>query len=170
VIVLVLGGTRSGKSEIAERIAADTGEPVTFVATATVTDPDMANRVEAHRARRPRTWRTVECADALVEVVAHTEGTVLVDSLGPWVAQAPEMSVDRAGLLTALMQRRDPTVIVSEEVGLSVHPSTDAGRRFADALGALNAAVARVADQVLLVVAGRALFLPATDDVPAERG
>jgi adenosyl cobinamide kinase/adenosyl cobinamide phosphate guanylyltransferase len=160
VITLVLGGTRSGKSEVAERIAAEAGEPVTFVATATVTDPDMAARVEAHRARRPPSWDTVECGDELIDVMAHTEGTVLVDSLGPWVAQARDMSVDRAGLVTALTQRRAPTVIVSEEVGLSVHPSTEAGRRFADALGALNTAVASVADQVLLVVAGRALSLP----------
>ena len=160
MITLVLGGTRSGKSEVAERIAAEVGGPVTFVATVTVTDPDMAGRVEAHRARRPSSWDTVECGHELVDTVAQTEGTVLVDSLGPWVAQAPDMNVDGAGLVAALMQRRDPAVVVSEEVGLSVHPSTEAGRRFADALGALNAAVARVADEVLLVVAGRALSLP----------
>jgi len=165
VIVLVLGGTRSGKSEIAERVAADLGEPVTFVATAAVTDPGMAARVEAHRARRPSTWPTIECGEDLPEVVAGTVGTVLVDSLGTWVARTLEMRVDARGLVTALTDRRAHTVVVSEEVGLSVHAPTDAGRQFTDALGDLNVAVAEAADRVLLVVAGRALPLAPVDDV-----
>jgi adenosyl cobinamide kinase/adenosyl cobinamide phosphate guanylyltransferase len=169
VIALVLGGTRSGKSEVAEWIAGGLGEPVTFLATATVTDPDMAARVEAHRARRPPTWRTVECGDDLADVVAEVDGTVLVDSLGTWVAQAPGMRVDGERLVTALTARRDSSVVVSEEVGLSVHATTEAGRRFADALGALNIMVARVADRALLVVAGRALPLPVVDDAIGER-
>jgi adenosyl cobinamide kinase/adenosyl cobinamide phosphate guanylyltransferase len=169
VIALVLGGTRSGKSEVAEWIAGGLGEPVTFLATATVTDPDMAARVEAHRARRPPTWRTVECGDDLADVVAEVDGTVLVDSLGTWVAQAPGMRVDGERLVTALTERRDSSVVVSEEVGLSVHAPTEAGRRFADALGALNIMVARVADRALLVVVGRALPLPVVDDALGER-
>jgi adenosyl cobinamide kinase/adenosyl cobinamide phosphate guanylyltransferase len=169
VIALVLGGTRSGKSEVAERIAGGLGEPVTFLATATVTDPDMAARVEAHRARRPPTWRTVECGDDLPDVMAEVDGTVLVDSLGTWVAQAHEMRVDGERLVTALTERRDSSVVVSEEVGLSVHAPTEAGRRFADALGALNIMLARVADRALLVVAGRALPLPVVDDALGER-
>ena len=165
MIVLVLGGTRSGKSEIAERIAADLGEPVTFVATAAVTDPGMAARVEAHRARRPATWPTIECGEDLPEVVAGTDRTVLVDSLGTWVARAPEMRVDASGLVAALTGRGAHAVVVSEEVGLSVHAPTDVGRQFTDALGDLNVAVAEAADRVLLVVAGRALPLAPVDDV-----
>jgi len=168
MIVLVLGGTRSGKSDIAEVIAADLGAPVTFVATAAVTDPGMAARVEVHRARRPSTWPTIECGDDLPEVVAGTDGTVLVDSLGTWVARAPEMRVDASGLVAALTGRGAHTVVVSEEVGLSVHAPTEAGREFTDALGDLNVAVAEVADRVLLVVAGRALSLAAVDDVLRE--
>ena len=55
--------------------------------------------------------------------------------------------------------RDGDTVVVSEEVGLGVHPSTAAGQQFRDALGELNQAVAGVADEVVLVVAGRALRL-----------
>ena len=170
MIVLVLGGTRSGKSEIAERIAAGLGEPVTFVATAAITDPGMAARVEAHRARRPSTWATIECSDDLPEVVAGTDGTVLVDSLGTWVARAPAMRVDASGLVDALTGRGASTVVVSEEVGLAVHAPTEAGRQFTDALGDLNAAVAAVADRALLVVAGRAVALAPVDDVFPKDG
>jgi adenosyl cobinamide kinase/adenosyl cobinamide phosphate guanylyltransferase len=112
----------------------------------------------------------VECGDDLPDIVAKADGTVLVDSLGTWVTQAPGMQVDGERLVTALRERRDSSVVVSEEVGLSVHAPTEAGRRFADALGALNTRVATVADRALLVVAGRALPLPAVDDALGQPG
>jgi adenosyl cobinamide kinase/adenosyl cobinamide phosphate guanylyltransferase len=88
------------------------------------------------------------------------EGIVLVDSLGPWVA-AHAGRVPTGALCTALTERAGPTFVVSEEVGLGVHPMTDTGRRFRDELGTVNQAVATLADRVLLVVAGRALPLDA---------
>ena len=83
----------------------------------------------------------------------------MVDALGTWVAGLPEFAVDAEGLCATLRARKaqGSTVVVSEEVGLGVHPFTTAGGRFRDALGSLNRAVADVADEVLLVVAGRAL-------------
>ena len=86
-------------------------------------------------------------------------GAVLVDSLTTWVAAAPGFDVDGDGLCAALAGRPDEVVVVSDEVGLGVHPSTETGRRFRDCLGVLNQAVAEVADRVLLVVAGRVLPL-----------
>jgi adenosyl cobinamide kinase/adenosyl cobinamide phosphate guanylyltransferase len=161
VITLVLGGARSGKSEVAERLAAD-GRGVVYVATATVPegDADMAARVDAHRRRRPASWHTVECgADLVGAVRADVESTLLVDSLGTWVAAVDGFAVDAGALCDALQMRRGDAIVVSEEVGLGVHPSSDAGRRFRDALGALNRAVADAADRVLLVVAGQVLPL-----------
>ena len=163
MITLVLGGTRSGKSEVAEALAAVAPPPVTYVATGVATDPDMAARIAAHRARRPPAWATVE-ADAgapLPEVLGGLDGTVLVDSLGTWVAGFPDLAPDTAGLERALRARaeRGDTFVVSEEVGLGVHAPTAPGRRFADSLGTLNRTVADLADDVLLVVAGRVLPL-----------
>jgi adenosyl cobinamide kinase/adenosyl cobinamide phosphate guanylyltransferase len=132
---------------------------VTVLATAVVGDDDMAARVAVHRARRPQHWTTVETGPDLVGALGAAEGTALVDALGTWLAGAPGMTVDHAALCDALATRTGPTVVVSDEVGLGVHPTTEAGRRFRDALGELNATVARVADEVLLVVAGRALRL-----------
>jgi adenosylcobinamide kinase / adenosylcobinamide-phosphate guanylyltransferase len=159
VIVLVLGGARSGKSAYAERVAARLPGPVTYVATAEVSDPDMADRVAAHRARRPLEWRTLEDVDDLSRSVAGLPGTVLIDSLGTWTAGAPGFQPDAGALCEVLRQRQGDTVIVSEEAGLGVHPSSDAGRRFRDALGVVNQSVAAVADDVVLVVAGRPLHL-----------
>jgi adenosyl cobinamide kinase/adenosyl cobinamide phosphate guanylyltransferase len=161
MITLVVGGARSGKSEVAERLARGVGGPVTFVATGTATDPEMATRIEAHRARRPAEWRTVELGEGvdLVGTVASLEATVLIDALGSWVARAPDMRVDAAALVEAVRARAGSTILVTDEVGLSVHAPTDAGRRFADALGALNTAVAAAADRAVLVVAGRVVPL-----------
>jgi adenosyl cobinamide kinase/adenosyl cobinamide phosphate guanylyltransferase len=175
LITLVLGGTRSGKSQVAEDLVAGRqatlGGQVTYVATGRASDDDMAARIAAHRARRPATWATVETGAGggagggpdLPALLAGLTGHVLVDSLGTWVAADGELSPDVPALCAALGTRaRDgggDTVLVSEEVGLGVHPATEVGRRFADALGELNRAVADVADRVLLVVAGRVLPL-----------
>lgn len=161
MITLVLGGARSGKSAVAEARASRGGEPVTYVATAMVdpADPDHVARIEAHQARRDPAWVTREAGADLAAVLRSVTGTVLVDSLGTWVTAADDLAPDVDGLCAAIAERAGDTVIVSEEVGLGVHPSSELGRRFRDVLGAVNLAVAGVADEVLLVVAGRVLPL-----------
>ena len=84
---------------------------------------------------------------------------MLVDSLGTWLTGHDDLDADVEGLSAALRARTGDSVVVSEEVGLGVHPSSELGRRFRDALGEVNTAVAAVADGVLLVVAGRVLPL-----------
>lgn len=168
-ITLVLGGTRSGKSEVAEArcvaLGAGPDAPVTYLATyrppaGSAPDPDMAGRIAAHAARRPAHWRTVEVGAALAPALAEAHGAVLVDSLGTWVATSADPDpAPLVAALTARAARGEPTVVVSEEVGMGVHPPTEVGRRFADALGRVNRAVADVADEVVLVVAGRTLDL-----------
>ena len=158
MIALVLGGARSGKSAVAETLAARAAAPVTYLATAVATDDDMAARIAAHRARRPPSWRTVEEGVAVPAVLRDLTGTVVLDALGGWVAATIE-AVDADGLCSALSARAGDTVVVSEEVGMGVHPSTEVGRRFRDALGELNQRVAVLADSVMLVVAGRVLPL-----------
>jgi adenosyl cobinamide kinase/adenosyl cobinamide phosphate guanylyltransferase len=165
VIALILGGASSGKSAVAERLVATLPEPVTYLATwiPDPSDADMVARVEAHRARRPPHWTTRAAGTDLAGALSDTAGTVLLDALGPWVAGAPEFAVDTGRLCEVLVSRLGDTVIVSDEVGLGVHPSTGAGRLFRDVLGAVNQAVAAVADPVWLVVAGRILPLSAPE-------
>jgi len=166
VITLVLGGARSGKSAVAERLASKLAPPVTYVATLDVgEDADLAVRVAQHQARRPPAWRTVQAGGDLPEVLRTVDGSVLVDSLGPWVSAAGAMDLDPGALCAALTERAGDTVVVSEEVGLSVHPSTEEGRRFRDALGTVNREVAACVDEVLLVVAGCTLRLDPPGDL-----
>ncbi len=159
MITLVLGGARSGKSLVAERLAVGLPPPVTYLATALVTDADHAARVAAHRARRDPAWATIETGTDLAETLRGITGSVLIDSVGTWVAAHDGFAVDIAALSAAMAGREGDTVVVSEEVGLGVHPSSESGRHFRDALGTVNNAIAEIADEVLLVVAGRVLPL-----------
>ncbi len=164
MIILVLGGTRSGKSAHAEHLAAGLPGPVTYLATARVDprDADHVARIARHRQRRPAHWETIECPEPadLAGLLRATSGTVLVDSVGTWVAGHDDLLADPAALVDALLARTGDTVLVSEEVGLAPHAPTELGRRFADALGDVNRAVSAVADSAVLVVAGRPLDLP----------
>jgi adenosyl cobinamide kinase/adenosyl cobinamide phosphate guanylyltransferase len=163
VITLVLGGARSGKSRVAEQLVLRLPPPVTYLATAVVADNDHAARVAVHRARRDPAWATIETGAGLVAALGTVTGAVLIDSLGTWVAAHDDFAVDVPSLVAALTEREGNTVVVSEEVGLGVHPSSEAGRRFRDALGIVNAEVAAVCDDVVLVVAGRMLPLGRTE-------
>ena len=161
MITFVLGGAASGKSAYAERIMKNYPLPITYMATMELDDdPDLALRVALHRQRRPGHWQTVETGLDLPTQLRATKGSVLVESLGPWVARHREgVDIDGAELSRAMTERDGDTVVVSEEVGMGVHPSTEVGRQFRDALGKLNQEVAWAADRVFFIVAGRALRL-----------
>ena len=162
MITLVLGGARSGKSAVAEALARRSGSVVTYVATGDAgNDGDFRARIAEHQRRRPAEWVTIECGRDLVGALAGLDGTVLVDSLGTWIAQWPEFEIDTTVLLDGVRRCSGHVVVVSDEVGMGVHPSSDVGRAFRDALGSLNQAVANVADSVLLVVAGQVVTLKA---------
>ena len=161
MITLVLGGARSGKSEVGERLLGGLPGPWTYVATWAVAadDDDMRARVAAHQARRPASWGVVEAGPDLADAVSSLPGSLLVDGLGTWVAQVEGFAADGRALAAALGGRAGDAVVVSEEVGMGVHPETAVGRRFRDELGRVNREVADAADEVLLVVAGRTLRL-----------
>jgi adenosylcobinamide kinase/adenosylcobinamide-phosphate guanylyltransferase len=144
---------------------------VAVVATAEALDAEMAARIARHRASRPPEWATVETPLALVQTLQDLAGkvdVVLVDCLNLWVSnlltREPEISHTRleaevARLTDAVERRPAHLVVVSNEVGSGVHPETALGRRFRDALGLANQTVARVADEVVLLVAGCPLWL-----------
>ncbi len=160
-IELVLGARRSGKSERAEVRASALGVR-TYIATAS-TRALEPERLALHRARRAGRFVTLEPKepDELVGLVRSVPGGVLVDGLGLWVGWhlTSGREVDRDGLVAAVAARRAPTIVVSDEVGWSVHPESALARRFVDELGQLNQALASVASRVTLIVAGVELVL-----------
>jgi adenosylcobinamide kinase / adenosylcobinamide-phosphate guanylyltransferase len=173
--ILVTGGVRSGKSTHAEDLIG--GGPATYVATGTPPDreqdPDWATRVDAHRARRPDSWGTLETQD-VAGALAGARGPLLVDCLGTWLtalidgADAWEQDSDAVHdlvlvrtdeVVDALARCEQDVVLVTNEVGLGIVPEHRSGRLFRDLLGLVNQRVAAACDEVHLVVAGRVLRL-----------
>ena len=160
-LTVLIGGARSGKSALAVRLAAETGRPVTFVATGEARDAEMAERVAAHRAERPAEWSTVEEPVDLRGALerAPANDTVVVDCLSLWVANLLERGLEPGEAAAAAAARSAPTIAVTNEVGLGIVPMTELGRAYRDLLGRENAAWVAASDRALFVVAGRALEL-----------
>jgi adenosylcobinamide kinase/adenosylcobinamide-phosphate guanylyltransferase len=162
----ILGGARSGKSALAVRLAQASGRAVTVVATAAAGDAEMAERIARHRAARPATWRVVEEPIALaarLRAECAADRLVIVDCLTLWLANlmlaAAPLEAERAALLDALPGLAGRVLFVANEVGLGIVPENALARRFRDAAGALNQAVAERCDRVTLVTAGLPLVL-----------
>jgi histidinol-phosphate/aromatic aminotransferase/cobyric acid decarboxylase-like protein/adenosyl cobinamide kinase/adenosyl cobinamide phosphate guanylyltransferase len=182
-LVLVTGGTSSGKSEVAERLVADTGAPVTYIATAQPTDAEMAERIASHRMRRPKSWTTISTIDPHSALQAADKAhAVLIDALGPWLAHlmqeyglftdeaVAELGAHGRRSQQQLLYRLDELaqlavdhhqlcVVVSEQTGLGPVPSHASTRRFCDLSGKASQRLAEKAQRVVLVTAGCELEL-----------
>jgi len=184
-LILVLGGARSGKSRVAEELAGRLGRRVVYLATAEPRDPEMAARIAHHRQRRPSSWHTIEAplqvGEALARVAAQADVALLDcltllasnilaplgDSPDPAEAEARlEREVD--SLLAAYEAGSASLIIVSNEVGWGLVPTSPLGRVYRDILGRAHQRLAARADLVLLVVAGIAVDLKKLQVTPDE--
>ena len=167
-ITLLVGGARSGKSARALQLASEWDGQVVFVATAEGRDAEMAARIARHRLERPASWRTVEAPLELGRAFDSipARAFVILDCLTLWVANALEAGwsdedVERAAAAVATIAagREQPTVVVTNEVGLGLVPQTELGRAYRDLLGRVNAVFAAEAEQAYFMIAGRTLEL-----------
>jgi adenosylcobinamide kinase / adenosylcobinamide-phosphate guanylyltransferase len=183
-LVLICGGSRSGKSRWAEHLAASSGRPVLYLATAAERPDDAAwcERLDRHRRRRPTHWGCLEVGSQLSETLramqqpdhGQDDPLLLIDSLGTWLAQHLEADGQRwqhlqQELLDALAVQQAPVLLVCEEVGLGVVPATPIGNRFRDRLGELSQRLMAQSQDSWLVLAGRALNLHSLSQVVPER-
>jgi adenosyl cobinamide kinase/adenosyl cobinamide phosphate guanylyltransferase len=161
-VTLLIGGVRSGKSALAVEIGRRHVGEVMFVATAEPFDDDMRLRISRHRHDRPD-WPVIEKPLDLGDAIAAAPGDALliVDCLTVWVNNELHHggSVDAGAVADALVERPGPSVVITNEVGLGVHPETELGRVYRDELGRVNQTIASVATTTLLLVAGKALRL-----------
>jgi adenosylcobinamide kinase / adenosylcobinamide-phosphate guanylyltransferase len=174
--ILITGGVRSGKSRYGETLLAASTE-VSYVATGPVPDPatdaEWAARIVDHRARRPAHWSTIETSD-VAGVLRSVSGAIMIDCLGTWLIAV----IDRLGtwdeplpswhrdfqeqlddLIKAWRDRRGLAVAVTNEVGWGLVSTYRSGRVFTELLGRVNQEMATASNDVILVVAGRALRL-----------
>jgi adenosylcobinamide kinase/adenosylcobinamide-phosphate guanylyltransferase len=171
-LVVVLGGTRSGKSRFGRDRAAAlaAGHPVTYVATALPGDPELDDRIARHRNDRPPEWATVEPGVDLPAAVRATAPgtTILIDGLTLWlslVVTTRDVDVDAildgpvASLVDAIGAHDGPVVVVSDEIGLGLVPLDPLSRRFRDILGFAHQRLVAASDEAWFMVAGRAIRL-----------
>lgn len=165
---LILGGARSGKSALAERLACESGQAVVYIATAQAHDEEMAARIAHHRDRRPAHWQSVEEPLALADTLrayARPDRCVLVDCLTLWLSNLLGNADDKRlghewdALLNVLPALPGELLFVSNEVGLGVVPMGELTRRFVDEAGRLHQAMAARCERVLFVAAGLPLPL-----------
>jgi adenosyl cobinamide kinase/adenosyl cobinamide phosphate guanylyltransferase len=170
VLTLVIGGARSGKSRYAQSLARSGERPVRFVATAAPEDPEMAARIERHRADRPPQWETVEAPLDVVAAVRGADGVILLDCVTLWISNLlyAHRALDRGsrearilGEIEALAGalREKEAIAVSNEVGEGIVPESPLAREFRDLQGQANQILAREAGRVVLLVAGIPLSL-----------
>lgn len=160
---LILGGVRSGKSRLAEQHAIASGLPVTLIATATIGDAEMQQRIDRHRRHRPVHWEVVEEPHALAAALcthASPNRCVIIDCLTLWmtnllgVEEKSFSTHERYALLNVLRGLPGHIIFVSNETGMGVVPMGELSRRFCDESGRLHQDLARLSDRVILTVAG----------------
>ncbi len=184
---LIIGGARSGKSQLAENRARESGLRVVYVATAEVRDDEMARRIAHHRERRPPDWgcevETLHLAERLRQLAAP-DTCLLIDCLTLWLsnllfagqaaqqAEAGEavdcalLRDETAALVDTLPRLPGRIILVSNEVGWGIVPMHPVSRLFADEQGRLNQRIAAVCTQVTLVAAGLPLSLKNGNTTP----
>lgn len=164
-IIMVTGGARSGKSELAESMASRFNATGIYIATAQAHDAEMTQRIARHRGRRPADWHTIEEPVDLGGALERSDdgrAVRLVDCLTLWMSNlmmdaAPGDAVAR--LCVTLSRQRGPVVLVTNELGLGIVPDNALARRFRDEHGWMNQAVAAVSDEVWMAVSGLPLRL-----------
>ncbi|HZX16673.1 MAG TPA: bifunctional adenosylcobinamide kinase/adenosylcobinamide-phosphate guanylyltransferase [Pseudomonas sp.] len=165
---LILGGARSGKSRLAERLAAESGLAVTYIATSQPLDGEMNTRIQHHRERRPAHWGLVEEPLALARVLreqAAADKCLLVDCLTLWLTNLlmldnpARLSAEREALLDCVNGLPGRILLVSNETGLGVVPLGELTRRYVDEAGWLHQALAERCERVVFTVAGLPMVL-----------
>lgn len=171
-MTLILGGVRSGKSRLAEKLARSSGRPVTYIATATAGDQEMQQRIAVHCAQRPATWQVVEEPLHLAATLQSSPPghCILVDCLTLWLtnlllADDPDLFArERQALLSVLPTLRAGLIIVSNETNMGVTPMGALSRRFCDEVGWLHQDLAQISDTVILTIAGLPHYLKGHTD------
>jgi len=183
--ILIIGGARSGKSNFAQKLAQKLGDPVLFVATAVAGDEEMNHRIEEHKRARPTTWNTLEVTSHIGSQISQKIGkaqvvivdciTLLVNEVFNQCSHPRGKRIDAALVESKVLAEIDELIecinrvdagfiIVTNEVGLGLVPSSRMGRIYRDLLGKVNQILAEHADKIYLMVAGLPVLIkPASD-------
>jgi len=163
-IIFILGGVRSGKSDYAQNLAKKLKKKTAFVATAQALDSEMTRRIKRHQTLRPKGWVTYEepkdIAGLLAKITPSFE-VIVLDCLTLFVSNhildnaKPKVIEKQINQACSVIKKSNcDFIVVSNEVGLGIVPENKLAREFRDCAGRINQLAARLADEVIFMVAG----------------
>ena len=165
-VILVTGGSRSGKSIFAEKLLKDHPFVVYLATSKGSEDVDWQKRIDIHRKRRPDKWLTIEHPMDICSVIKNIDSNyaILLDSLGGLVCSYIHLNKQawesiQKSFIEALQNSQSLFVLVGEETGWGVVPETNLGNIFRDRLGILTQKVQLQSSDSWLVIHGRAVNL-----------
>ena len=157
-IVLVGGGSRSGKSRYALELARGRGSRLGFLATAQAFDQEMADRIARHRDERASEFVTIEEPRDIAQAIAnrHDLDAIVVDCLTLWVSNLmlADLAIGVDPLIEAARRNPATVIFVTNEVGCGIVPENALSRRFRDLAGTVNQRIAAAADEVYYMAFG----------------
>ncbi len=163
-LIFITGGVRSGKSGYAAELAKRMGKEVIFLATGSAEDEEMRERIRLHKKARPSHWKTIEEKKDLIFVLSNISSpqkVIIIDCLGFLVSnlllddQEEESIIGQVRKIANLiLEGSHIAIVISNEVGWGVVPTSKLGRKFRDILGRANQIMAKYAQEVYLMVSG----------------
>ena len=169
-IVLITGGTKSGKSEFAEHLAKEV-KKLSYVALSenNLDDKEWQDKINLHRKRRPKDWKLIETTD-LLNTLRKEDGPLLIDSIGGFVMESIEKenrvwSIKMRSLITLLNKRKSITFIVGEQVGWSLVSEYKIGNTYIERIGELQKKITKISKDNWLAINGRAIKI---DEISLE--
>jgi len=169
-IIFITGGTKSGKSELAEHLAKEV-ENLSYVALSenNIDDKEWQEKINFHRIRRPKNWKLIETID-LLNILSKEEGPLLIDSIGGFVMESiakdnNEWSSKMNSLISLLIKRKSITFIVGEQVGWSLVSEYKIGNTYIERIGDLQKKITKISKDNWLAINGRAIKI---DEISLE--
>ncbi|UTW55938.1 bifunctional adenosylcobinamide kinase/adenosylcobinamide-phosphate guanylyltransferase [Kordiimonas sp. SCSIO 12610] len=163
---LILGGARSGKSALGEKLALANGHACIYLATAEARDSEMEDRIQHHRERRGQNWKLIEETTDIARVISENSSastTILIDCLTLWVSNLMERELDIETMIndleTAITSAKGDLIFIANEVGLGIVPMNKMARDFRDHAGRVNQRIAGIVDTVHFCVSGLPITL-----------
>jgi adenosylcobinamide kinase/adenosylcobinamide-phosphate guanylyltransferase len=161
MIIFITGGARSGKSRYAQQRALQLSSQPVYVATARIWDEDFRQRVDRHRSDRDERWTLLEEEKHLSRLSLKGR-TAVIDCVTLWINNFfSDLKYDTEACLAACRQEIDQLLlqdahllIISNEIGMGLHPDTAAGRSFTDLQGWVNQYLAGLAEEVIFMISG----------------
>ncbi|MDA3893493.1 MAG: bifunctional adenosylcobinamide kinase/adenosylcobinamide-phosphate guanylyltransferase [Salinivirgaceae bacterium] len=160
-VTYITGGARSGKSTFAQKMAEELSANPIYLATARIWDDDFKSRVARHQSDRDKKWQTLE-EEKQLGTLKLSGKTVLLDCVTLWLTNIfhdNKYDVDKS-LMEAqkewdtLLKQDFTLIVVSNELGMGIHPEHESARKFVDLQGWMNQYIAKIANQAYLMVSG----------------